>query len=255
MTRQDLAAVHGIDERISGANLELGVRIAEDVITRGCPRRGSRAPKSQMRLATCSSQSRNSVRRHWQSRTRLKQWLPQAEFYGYEIEPEWADQARAAGCDAPPATAATCTTLTLRSTRSARARPTGTAWPITTRRARQPAPHLPARAGPAADPRQLRGAAMGRWHRRREYRAARGGLDRMPPRPEAGGNLRAERERPHSRRRAPRGLQLARRYIADARLCLHAPHARALPRPASRRQRPPARRLRVCHPTTERNAI
>ena len=29
---------------------------------------------------------------------RLRQWLPQAEFFGYEIEPEWADQARAAGC-------------------------------------------------------------------------------------------------------------------------------------------------------------
>ena len=26
-------------------------------------------------------------------------WLPQAEFYGYEIEPEWAEQARAAGCN------------------------------------------------------------------------------------------------------------------------------------------------------------
>ena len=26
------------------------------------------------------------------------QWLPQAEFFGYEIEPEWADQARTAGC-------------------------------------------------------------------------------------------------------------------------------------------------------------
>ena len=36
VTRQDLAAVHGIDERISGANLELGVRIAQDVITRVC---------------------------------------------------------------------------------------------------------------------------------------------------------------------------------------------------------------------------
>ena len=29
---------------------------------------------------------------------RLRAWLPQAEFYGYEIEPEWAEQARAAGC-------------------------------------------------------------------------------------------------------------------------------------------------------------
>jgi SAM-dependent methyltransferase len=29
---------------------------------------------------------------------RLRQWLPQAEFFGYEIEPEWADQARTAGC-------------------------------------------------------------------------------------------------------------------------------------------------------------
>ena len=33
---------------------------------------------------------------------RLRAWLPNAEFYGYEIEPEWAEQARAAGC--------TCTT-------------------------------------------------------------------------------------------------------------------------------------------------
>ena len=29
---------------------------------------------------------------------RLRSWLPQAEFFGYEIEPEWADQAREAGC-------------------------------------------------------------------------------------------------------------------------------------------------------------
>jgi tRNA G10 N-methylase Trm11 len=29
---------------------------------------------------------------------RLKTWLPQAEFYGYEIEDEWAEQARTAGC-------------------------------------------------------------------------------------------------------------------------------------------------------------
>jgi tRNA G10 N-methylase Trm11 len=29
---------------------------------------------------------------------RLQPWLPQAIFYGYEIEPEWAEQARAAGC-------------------------------------------------------------------------------------------------------------------------------------------------------------
>lgn len=28
----------------------------------------------------------------------LRRWLPQAEFYGYEIEPEWALQACAAGC-------------------------------------------------------------------------------------------------------------------------------------------------------------
>ena len=28
----------------------------------------------------------------------LRQWLPQAEFFGYEIESEWADQARTAGC-------------------------------------------------------------------------------------------------------------------------------------------------------------
>ena len=29
---------------------------------------------------------------------RLRQWLPQAEFFGYEIESEWADLARTAGC-------------------------------------------------------------------------------------------------------------------------------------------------------------
>jgi hypothetical protein len=29
---------------------------------------------------------------------RLKTWLPQTEFYGYEIESEWAEQARTAGC-------------------------------------------------------------------------------------------------------------------------------------------------------------
>ena len=29
---------------------------------------------------------------------RLQSWLPNAIFYGYEIEPEWAEQARAAGC-------------------------------------------------------------------------------------------------------------------------------------------------------------
>ena len=34
--------------------------------------------------------------------TRLRSWLPTAEFYGYEIENEWAEEARAAGC--------TCTT-------------------------------------------------------------------------------------------------------------------------------------------------
>jgi acetylornithine deacetylase/succinyl-diaminopimelate desuccinylase-like protein len=36
MTREDIASVHGIDERISGENLALGVRIAKDVITRVC---------------------------------------------------------------------------------------------------------------------------------------------------------------------------------------------------------------------------
>jgi tRNA G10 N-methylase Trm11 len=30
--------------------------------------------------------------------TRLRPWLPTAEFYGYEIEDEWAEEARAAGC-------------------------------------------------------------------------------------------------------------------------------------------------------------
>ena len=29
---------------------------------------------------------------------RLRAWLPQAEFYGYEIEAEWAEEARAASC-------------------------------------------------------------------------------------------------------------------------------------------------------------
>ena len=29
---------------------------------------------------------------------RLRQWLPEADFFGYEIEKEWADQARVAGC-------------------------------------------------------------------------------------------------------------------------------------------------------------
>jgi tRNA G10 N-methylase Trm11 len=29
---------------------------------------------------------------------RLRQWLPEARFFGYEIEHEWADQARTAGC-------------------------------------------------------------------------------------------------------------------------------------------------------------
>ena len=66
---------------------------------------------------------------------RLKAWLPQAEFFGYEIEPEWADQARAAGCAVPQATAAICTTPTPCSMRSARARPTATAWRIITTRA------------------------------------------------------------------------------------------------------------------------
>jgi acetylornithine deacetylase/succinyl-diaminopimelate desuccinylase-like protein len=36
MTREDLASVHGIDERVSGENLALGIRIAKDVITRVC---------------------------------------------------------------------------------------------------------------------------------------------------------------------------------------------------------------------------
>jgi tRNA G10 N-methylase Trm11 len=29
---------------------------------------------------------------------RLRAWIPAAKFYGYEIEPEWAEQARANGC-------------------------------------------------------------------------------------------------------------------------------------------------------------
>ena len=74
-------------------------------------------------------------------------WLPQAEFYGYEIEPEWAEQARAAGC--------VCTTGDSRQMHYpdatfdaiCTARPTATAWRITTRRATPPAPHLPPRAG------------------------------------------------------------------------------------------------------------
>ena len=36
MTREDIASVHGIDERISGENLALGISIAKDVITRVC---------------------------------------------------------------------------------------------------------------------------------------------------------------------------------------------------------------------------
>jgi acetylornithine deacetylase/succinyl-diaminopimelate desuccinylase-like protein len=36
MTREDVASVHGIDERISGENLALGVQIAKDVLTRVC---------------------------------------------------------------------------------------------------------------------------------------------------------------------------------------------------------------------------
>ena len=98
---------------------------------------------------------------------------------------------------------------------------------------RQPAPHLPPRARPAADARKLRGAAMGRG----VPRAARGGLDRVPPRVETWGDLRPEHERPHSRRRAAGSHQVACGRAADARLRLHAPRARALSRPAPRRQR------------------
>ncbi|MGE5602417.1 MAG: M20/M25/M40 family metallo-hydrolase [Nitrososphaerales archaeon] len=36
MTRADLDSIHGIDERISGENLTLGIRIAKDVMTRVC---------------------------------------------------------------------------------------------------------------------------------------------------------------------------------------------------------------------------
>jgi acetylornithine deacetylase/succinyl-diaminopimelate desuccinylase-like protein len=38
LSRADIAAIHGIDERISGENLALGVRIAKDVISRLCIR-------------------------------------------------------------------------------------------------------------------------------------------------------------------------------------------------------------------------
>ena len=103
---------------------------------------------------------------------RLRSWLPQAEFYGYEIEPEWADTGprgrlhlhhRRQPADALPRRHVRrhlhqpdLRQPHGRSSRGAR---------------RQPAPHLPPRARPAADTRELRGAAMGRWHRRREYRA------------------------------------------------------------------------------------
>jgi acetylornithine deacetylase/succinyl-diaminopimelate desuccinylase-like protein len=36
LSREDIASIHGIDERISGENLALGVRIAKDLITRLC---------------------------------------------------------------------------------------------------------------------------------------------------------------------------------------------------------------------------
>ena len=99
---------------------------------------------------------------------RLRAWLPQAEFYGYEIEPEWAEQARAAGCvmhhRRQPADALPRRHVRRHLHEPDLREPHGRS-PRGARR--QPAPHLPARARPAADARELRGAAMGR----EEYRA------------------------------------------------------------------------------------
>ena len=98
--------------------------------------------------------------------TRLHAWLPKAEFYGYEIEPEWAEQARAAGC--------ACTTGDSRQMHypDAMFDAICTSPTYGNRMAdhheaprRQPAPHLSPRARPAADTRELRGAAMGRGSR------------------------------------------------------------------------------------------
>ena len=146
---------------------------------------------------------------------------------------------------APPATAGRCTTPTPCSTPSAPARPTGTAWPITTTRATLSPRHTYRHVlGRPLTPGNSGALQWGEG----VPRAARGGLDRVPPRAETRRDLRVEREGPHSRRRAARGQQLARGHAADAGVCLHAPRARALSRPAPRRQRASARRLRVRAP-------
>ena len=126
---------------------------------------------------------------------RLRAWFPQAEFYGYEIEPEWAEQARANGLCVTTGDSrqmhypdamfdAICTSPTY-----------GNRMADHHEALRIAAAHVPARARPAADARELRGDGIaGDAMGDRVLRTTRHRLVGVPARAQARRNLRAQRK-------------------------------------------------------------